>query len=129
MMFMVYKINPLHRNGSTNKSQWTISENSEIQCFELARVSEWLLPRKGWGLYIVESKPEWLGVAQDHVTQVFIAKFVHDENSSEWHGYPADYRNNQQDIPEEKILKKWLLEERLLPAKIRKIAKGQPCNL
>lgn len=125
----MYVINPHHRNGNTNKSQWTISEADEIKCFDLAKNQGWVLGEKGWGLHVVGQKPTWLGVAQDHSTQLFVAKFVGDSSGVEWHGYPADYRNNHHDIPEEGILRKWLSESGLSAAKVRKIAKGQPCNL
>jgi hypothetical protein len=130
----MYIINPHHRNSNTNKSQWTISVGDEIGCFNHAKHQNWLTANKGWGLHIVNSAPNWLGVAQDQTTQLFVAKFVGNPSNSaasgtEWHGYPANYRVNNQDIPDEDILQKWLNTNILPAAKIRKLAKGQPCNL
>lgn len=69
----------------------------------------------------------YLGVAEDHKTDVFIAKFVSDPNSSQWHGYPADQRKSQ-DIPAQPILAKWLAANVLSPPKVRKIGRGQRCQ-
>jgi hypothetical protein len=130
----MYVINPHHRNGNKSKSQWTISEADEVESFSSARKQGWILDEKGWGLHMINNRPAWLGIAKDRTTQLFIAKFVGNpctgsSSGVEWHGYPADYRNNHHDIPEEGILRKWLSESTLSPAKVRKIAKGQPCNL
>lgn len=124
----MYSVNPHHRNGNVNKSQWTISEADEIRSFELASANGWLLAEKGWSLHFVDLTATWLGVAKDRTTQLFVAKFVGGQEI-DWHGYPADYRNNNHDIPEEAILRSWLTQKHLSAAKVRKIAKGQPCSL
>lgn len=124
----MYIINQHHRNGNSNKSQWTINKADEEICFTLANSSGWILSDKGWGLHFVSQKPTWLGVAQNGGIQLFIAKFVGDSARNEWHGYPANYRNNHHDIPESEILKQWLSNSVLNTAKVRKITKGQPCN-
>lgn len=69
----------------------------------------------------------YVGVAQDHETQVFVAKFTEDQDV--WHGYPADHRRNHQDIPTEYVLGDWMRARLLTPAKIRKLVRGQPCRL
>jgi hypothetical protein len=46
-----------------------------------------------------------------------------------WHGYPADHQRSPSDIPDEEILKAWINLGLVTPAKVRKLAKGQPCNL
>jgi hypothetical protein len=118
-----------HRNGHPEKSQWTISEAEEINCFKLSENNKWLLQDHGWGLHFINGKADFLGIAQDRVTLVFIAKFVAKSPANAWHGYPADYRNNSKDIPAECILKEWLNKKIISTAKIRKITKGQPCSL
>ena len=125
----MYVVNPHHRNGNVKKSQWTISEADEIKCFDLAKGQGWVLGDRGWGLHVSRKRPTWLGVARDRDTQLFIAKFVGSSSGAEWHGYPADYRHNHHDIPEGEILRSWLSVSGLSPAKVRKIARGQPCNL
>jgi len=72
-------------------------------------------------------RPEYLGVAQDHATQIFIAKFV--GAGGVWHGYPADHQQNQRDIPDESVLLKWMDLKVLSPAKVRKVLRGQLCLL
>lgn len=81
-----------------------------------------------WGLHFVNGAVDYLGVAQDHATPVFIGKFVMDRSGT-WHGYPADHRRNQQDIPSETIQKQWLDGQVLPVPKLRKISKGQRCVL
>lgn len=111
----------------TEKSQWSISPNQEIVCFNLAHSKGWTEADKGWGLHYSNDVLDYLGLAQDHRTRVFIAKFV--GNQGNWHGYPADHQKNQQDIPTERIRRIWMNDNVLKPAKIRKITKGQPCWL
>lgn len=127
-----YKVNIHHRNGNNSKSQWTIPESAEIDCFSVAGKEGWLVKDVGWGLHKISGKPDWLGVAEDKATALFIAKFVGNQISTtgiEWHGYPANYRANSHDIPEQEVLRKWLTGSGLSAAKVRKIGKGQPCNL
>ena len=123
-----YRSNPPHRNRAPEKSQWTITRDQEIAAFELAWRRSWLLSCAGWGFHYEENRLEYLGVAQDHATRLFVAKFVCDSEPELWHGYPADHRK-QQDVPDEAILNRWLREDVLPAAKIRKLAKGQPCKL
>ena len=125
----MYIPNPDHRNQTPRKSQWTISIDEEIRCFNVAQVRGWHVNNVGWGLYMPNAHPDWLGVAQDHHTKVFIAKFVSSQHTDTWHGYPADYRRNAHDIPHERVLNSWLQDGIFTPAKIRKITKGQRCSL
>jgi len=125
---MTYVINQHHRNGNRAKSQWRITIPEEQASFENARGCGWLETDAGWGLHLVNGNAEVLGVAQDHATSVFLAKYVGSEGGP-WHGYPADYRNNVQDIPTPNVLGAWCSKGHFSPAKIRKISRGQPCNL
>jgi hypothetical protein len=79
-------------------------------------------------LHMLNGAPEYLGVAEDHTTRVFIAKFVADHQGS-WHGYPADYRRKVQDVPPLPVRKLWLDNQVLTGPKIRKIGKQQRCIL
>ena len=125
---MTYRPHPHHRNRMPGKSQWTIPVADEITCFKRAATSGWLLNLAGWGLHIPNKNPDWLGVAQDHSTQVFIAKFV-GRQQNQWHGYPADHCRNAQDIPHEQVLYAWIDSKLLSTAKIRKVMRGQRCCL
>jgi hypothetical protein len=124
-----YAHNPLHRNRTRGKSQWTIDELAELESFRRSLNRAWLMSNVGWGLHFENNKVTYLGIAEDNIRRVFVAKFINDEPNSTWHGYPADHQRNQQDIPARIILKDWLDRSILSPPKIRKLARGQPCSL
>jgi hypothetical protein len=124
-----YVIHPDHRNGNHNKSQWTISEVNELNVFVGTYQQSWFANTVGWGIFVVDGNIRYLGVGQDHLERVFIAKFVTNHSQQPWHGYPADHRNNQADIPDRDILRRWL-QGNVLPApKISKILGGKKCRL
>jgi len=125
---VTYQCHPHHRNRNPNKSQWTITETEEIGCFRLTWVSAWIVDSAGWGLHLVNGSPDYLGMAQDRHTRVFIAKFVSNGGQAEWHGYPADHGRTS-DRPHDEVIGTWLADRTLPAAKIRKIQKGEPCNL
>lgn len=124
-----YFHHPHHRNGRNGKSQWIIAPPAEEFSFAQALARGWLRTNEGWGLHTPTESPEYLGRARDHVTQVFVAKFVGDQAAEMWHGYPADHQRCPQDIPDEAALQSWIDANLLTPAKVRKVAKGQRCNL
>lgn len=124
----MYNIHPHHRNWIPNKSQWTITEEQEEACFDTTHTNGWIESNKGWGLHLENSRAQYLGLCRSHQKQLVIAKFVESPADS-WHGYPADHMNNIHDIPSTRILKQWIAGKQLTPAKIRKISRGQPCNL
>ncbi len=101
---------------------------SEVDVFKQALTSGWTTGTHAWGLHVPNGSILYLGVAQDHSTQVFIAKFVDGTAKNDWHGYPADHERNPHDIPDTAILNNWLSSKILSAAKIRKISRGQPCN-
>lgn len=123
-----YQPNLVHRNGAAGKSQWTIPLTAEIDAFNRSWVEGWLFDALGWGLHLSDGQPDWVGVAQDHDTQLFVAKFV-GQADSVWHGYPADHMHNPQDIPHEDVLGSWIEDDLLSRAKARKIMRGQRCSL
>ena len=47
-------------------------------CFASARANRWLVEveKVGWGLHLPAGKPNYVGVARDHDTKVFVAKFT-----------------------------------------------------
>src|SRR5688572_27130432 len=103
---MPYVVNQVHRNGARKKSQWRISIPDEVWCFEHSVSRSWVVGSEAWGLHNPEGHPRYLGVAQDHMTEVFIAKFIGDNDI--WHGYPADHQRNPQDIPHPTVMASWL---------------------
>jgi hypothetical protein len=124
---MKYVPNLRHRDGTPGKSQWIISELQELASFEGAITNGWCMTHVGWGLHSPNGTPEYLGVAIDRCTRLFLAKFVGGDLI--WHGYPADPQRNYQDIPHPILLREWLNDGLLTPARIRKISRGQPCAL
>jgi hypothetical protein len=123
-----YKTHPDHRNGTAQKSQWTISISSEEVAFEHAIAANWRNGPNAWGVFPVLSSPDYLGVAQDHRTRVFLAKFVGD-HSDQWHGFPIDYRKSAYYVPPQNVLRSWLEKRIFARAKLRKISRGQSCSL
>jgi len=129
-VYYIHKID--HRNGSSEKSQWTISEPIERQCFHRAYTSWRCTKHTCWGLHFESSKVAYLGVSKSSAAiarNLFIAKFGDSNENSKWHGYPADHVLNQQDIPPEDVLAMWLQTQHLRPAAIRKLSRGQKCKL
>jgi hypothetical protein len=122
-----YTPNPLHRNWTSGKSQWTVQVAEEVAIFTNVHTSSWIEAGVGWGVYYNNGAIDYLGIAQDHITQVFLAKFVSDQNT--WHGYPADHQRNRKDIPPPSITKRWLQNNILPRAKVRKILRGESCKL
>ena len=121
----MYQSHPHHRNGNRRKSQWTISVPEEVAAFNYALSEGWLAYRYGWGVHLVNGIVSYLGVAQDRCTALFLAKFVCDPNGNDsWHGYPADYRNNPQDIPDEDLCFEWLAVASWIQRKLDESAKA-----
>jgi hypothetical protein len=123
-----YTIHPDHRNSTHEKSQWRITEDEECACFSNCHTSNWYDGHTGWGLHVVGGVVTYLGVGRDHVTEVFVAKFVADNDGTLWHGYPADHVRSH-DRPIRQVLAIWLRDNVIPAAKVRKIGKGEPCKL
>jgi hypothetical protein len=124
-----YQVHPDHRNGTQSKSQWTISQTEELGVFGAAVARRWLLQNRGWGLYIQNDQFTVVGVSADQARRIFVAKFTASNAPQIWHGYPADHQIHSHDIPAPEIMKRWMDTNVLAPRKIRKLSKGQPCNL
>lgn len=125
-----YTINPQHRDGNPNKSQWIVIESDEVSLFETSYTAGWKDEddKKCFGIKKSGTSISILGVCKDRITDLKIAKFVSNHQLT-WHGYPANYRINQQDKPTTTILEKWVEEELITKSKMGKIARGQKCNL
>lgn len=124
-----YTFNLVHRNKTTGKSQWQIVNTEELLCFVHSQKRLWVRGTDAWGLYFTDERVDYLGTAQDHVTRVFVAKFVNDPSHNNWHGYPADHQNNNHDVPEPEIIKNWLDEGILSETKLKKLQRMKPCTL
>ena len=130
-VFYIHKVD--HRDGSFEKSQWTITELEERICFKYSLELGWNNPSYiSWGLHIENEKVVYLGKSaknEPEFCQLFIAKFVDSNKNSKWHGYPANSSQKQQDIPPESVLYDWLEKQYLRRSIIRKLLRGQKCNL
>jgi hypothetical protein len=124
-----YISNPKHRDSSPGESQWTISEPEEVACFLSSHGRGWVdeSTGSGWGLNAPTTRPLQLGVAEDHCSPCYVAKFV--ANAALWHGYPADHTRRTQDIPPGRILIDWRDRGYMSKAKMSKIATGKRCTL
>jgi len=125
-----YVINPQHRDGNPHKSQWTVSQAAECSLFNTSNSSGWLdfSSKKGFGINKTEAAIDQLGLWTDRVTVLKIAKFVGDQQD-QWHGYPANFRQNAQDRPTTTILRKWNYVDYITKAQMGKITRGQKCDL
>ena len=124
-----YGCHPAHRNRSPDKSQWTIEPLEEIACFIHTHQQGWIVGTRAWGLHLINGNPRYLGTTHDRARILFVARFEDGTSSNQWHGYPADHQTKTNDRLPEEIKELWTRNRVLPPAKIRKLAKGQRCNL
>jgi hypothetical protein len=124
-----YVNHPDHRNGTAGKSQWLISEEEERGVFDTSRSNNWLPPSPGWGLHSPNAQAMYLGISADGRRNLLVAKFVASNTPIVWHGYPADHQRKRQDVPTREILLDWTRLQFVNEPQMRKILKGQPCDL
>lgn len=124
-----YMIVSQHRlNINKNKSHWCITYEEELKCFKNSLANNWVSDFKGWGLHIINNEISTLGYSKQK-EQLKMAKFVDSYKSSKWHGYPADYRNNVQDIPSSELLRNWVENGIIQKHQMSKIRSGKKCAL
>lgn len=135
-----YIPNRNHHNNNPDKSQWTITEDEEISCFNLMYQSGWKDEdgKYGWGLKYTSPIAtqfailEKIGLTQQReITK--IARFEHSDTFAdghvEWHGYPIDYQRRRSDIPVSKVLQLWVNARLITKSQMSKIQRMQKCNL
>jgi hypothetical protein len=129
---MVYIPHPHHRDAgyAAHKSQWSVSLESEISCFNKAVASEWLCNKDfHWGLCIHETSPSYLGVSQlPEKLPLFVAKFVSDAQNN-WHGYPVAHWLAPFDKPSKTVVDKWKNAGLINGAQRARIVRGKLCSL
>lgn len=127
---VIYTISSKHRGHNKNKSNWSIKMPIEVSLFKSALKKGYEDKTKytAWNLYIVNEEISEVGYTVDK-ERVKIAKFVDSNHNEIWHGYPANYIKNNQDIPSVSVLNLWYNEKIITLATMRKIRGGQPCNL
>ena len=116
-----------HHTRRSGKSLWTIACPEEEGVF----VHAYTTSRRNttaWGMHVQKAAPSYLGLSASG-RRVFVAKFVTATGYPVWHGYPADHVAHAQDKPPPDILTGWNHSGILPTAKMRKLERGQPCNL
>ena len=125
-----YVISSQHRKiGNPHKSVWTITYEEEVMCFIMSINSNWNDDSISWGIKLSSSSSLHVIGKNTANEELKIAKFVDGSNNDIWHGYPADYKNNVQDIPPSTVLEKWKNNKYINKSHVRKIKQQLLCNL
>ena len=123
-----YQINPHHRDGNPNKSQWTINNRKEVEVFGWSQESGSLSDGYYWGVLRDGAVCLPLGMTP-HRQSSKIARFECAAQPRVWHGYPVDYVNDpQHDCPGYEVLHKWAEQGIISKSKIAKLIGGQGWN-
>lgn len=117
-----------HRDGTAEKSQWTIDAGKELNCFVLSHKNQWTGVRVSWGIHIVKNKAIELG-RNFNDTPLNVAVFYDSFKKNVWHGYPADFKRNAKDIPSTNVLVQWREKNYIKKHKISKAQQGKVCSL
>jgi hypothetical protein len=123
-----YECHPQHRNLAPEKSQWTISEAAEEECFSNAWINQWVDGDHAWGLHLGSDSPlaQNLGLSHDQTRSLWFAKFC---GGSSWHGYPADLgRRGRYDAPPGAVAREWRDRGHIRRATLNKLARGVECT-
>ena len=121
-----YEINPKHRNWTHGAGQWTIPEQAEAECFNRSVRANWLVTDTGWGLHRDGSATKFLGLAENHKTPAFMAKFVAGPDRATWHGYPAINDSGRHRPPKE-IVSDWMKSNFVSRGAGARLLQGKPC--
>ena len=134
-----YKVSKDHRDNKAGKSHWTVSPDKELECFEKNYEEHWgsiscgeKSTDKAFGALIENGTAIILGKNRFD-EDVRIARFkVYDQTEGQlkrqWHGYPSCYWRLDQDIPEDDFLRKFVRQNIISEANLKKIIRGQRCK-
>lgn len=115
-----------HRiRGNPNASIWTIGYREEYIVFLKSKPH---LSNDGisWGVHTPNGRMAKLGDSNCGNYDLIFAKYTsHENNDDLWHGYPANYIKNTQDVPSNNFLKDLVLKNYLTKAKRKKIRNGK----
>ncbi|QOR65103.1 hypothetical protein IM538_14825 [Cytobacillus suaedae] len=108
----IYLISNHHRVGNRKKSMWSINQQQELDIFKIMLEKEWYKTDEGWSLLRENNINSVLGESvYDYQTgtrrNLKVAMFEDSNNNHKWHGYPADY-TNEQDRPPSNIFDNWV---------------------
>lgn len=112
MNFNCYQVNPQHRNGNKNKSQWIPKEIEELLIFSTGLANGWCNSSQD----VIWSIPKHIPVLTPIGTErpnkgnatdiLYIAKYTSDTNGT-WHGYPVSAKSKY-DHPPQNIINAWI---------------------
>jgi len=127
---VIYTISKKHRGRNPDKSHWIIKMPKEVALFRdaLRLGYEDKANFTAWNFLIVDGEICVIGKSVDDL-ELKMAKFVDSNKNEQWHGYPANYMKNNQDIPPASLLLSWQKAGFITTATMKKIKGGQPCNL
>ena len=123
-----YKAVSYHRNGTSDKSQWTISVDDEFDLFAQTKHDGQIYDDKGYNLWIVNDMVEVLGYTE-HGSETRMARFEDGTRSNHWHGYPANYLRAKNDIPPMSLLREWKKKGLIEKSDITRLKQQKPCSL
>ncbi|MDH1707054.1 hypothetical protein [Acinetobacter johnsonii] len=112
MNFKCYQVNPQHRNGNFNKSQWSVKTDMELQIFSSGLINQWSNSSRDVIWSVPKHLPNLIEIGTERPTKgsanepLYIAKYTGDTNGT-WHGYPVSPKS-QPDHPPQEIVNKWI---------------------
>lgn len=123
-----YKSLNYHRNGNPIKAQWIIPVDEEIDCFANTKKENWIDGNGecGWGIIGDGNGHKIIGYVRNKGgnTSVYIARFVGDKATDEWHGYPANVARSISDRPIDSILSEWRKSKYISNFEFSRIRRG-----
>ena len=138
---VIYTISKKHRGRLPQKdkgkgakpqiSKWIIKPQQEVSLFESALKYGYEDKEKhnAWNILLDTNSVICVVGYSYEREELKIAKFVDSDQKDWWHGYPAHYVKNIQDIPPMSILLAWQKAGYISTATMKRIKGGQPCNL
>lgn len=121
-----YKSLNYHRNGNPIKAQWTITVDEEIDSFADTKENNWIDGNKGWGIISEGDGHKNIGyvINKDEKIPVYIARFVGNTRTDEWHGYPANIARGASDRPVDSVLGEWRESKYISNSEYSRIRRG-----
>lgn len=121
-----YKSLDYHRDLNPEKAQWTISVNEEIDTFAGTKANKWIEGNRGWGIISAEKKHKIIGYVRNKGERIFvyIARFVGNTTTDEWHGYPANVARGTSDRPVDSVLREWRESKYISNSEYSRIRRG-----
>ncbi len=119
-----YKYNPVHRNNTTGKTQWSssVSIKKEEELFRFGYRKNWRSSGNVFSIWIINGNVLFL----DNKNKLRFARFT---GLNEWHGWPADGKRSPKDIPSYEILRQWVDAKYTSRAKILKLRGRKICSI